>query len=132
IVLMGVIKRFATGETIIREGESGNEMYVIIQGAADVYAGQGLGRRRVAQHRRGDVFGEMGLVRHHERSADVVAAADIEVLAIDESFLRRVQRRYPRIGSRVFLNLTRILCDRLEMLTQQFIASPAVRSSEAL
>ena len=46
----------------------------------------------------------MGLVRRNERSADVVASEPVEVLAVNESFLGRIQLRYPRIASKVFLN----------------------------
>jgi hypothetical protein len=126
VVLMGEIKRFSAGEIIVRRGERGDEMYVIIDGATEVLLGDGGGRRPVARHRRGDVFGEMGLVRHDERSADVVAVGDVEVLAVNDRFLRRIQNRYPRIASRVFLNLTRILSDRLQRMNEQFIARAAI------
>jgi hypothetical protein len=36
-----------------------------------------------------------------------------------------VQRRYPRIASKVFLNLTRVLSDRLERTTWQAVAATA-------
>jgi uncharacterized protein len=123
VVLMGEIKRFAPGDQIVRQGEIGDEMYVIIQGAVDVFAGSGGERRYLAQYRHGEVFGEMGLVRHHERSADVVAAEPVEVLAVNERFLERIQFRYPRIASRVFLNLTRIVSDRLQRMTDQYVAA---------
>ena len=124
VVLMGEMRRFSPGDTIIRRGERGDEMYVIIRGATEVWAGD-RERQRVRDLKRGDVFGEMGLVRQSERSADVVAASHVEVLAVDERFLRRIQRRYPRIASKVFLNLTRILSDRLERTTEQFVAAAA-------
>jgi uncharacterized protein len=63
----------------------------------------------------------MALVRHNERSADVIATDEVEVLAVNERFLDRIQRRYPRIASKVFLNLTRILSDRLERMTDQLV-----------
>ena len=122
VVLMGEVKRFDPGETIIRRGEVGDEMYVIIQGTAQVFAGVGGERRLIAQHKRGDVFGEMGLVRRHERSADVVALDPVEALSVDERFLERIQFRYPRIASKVFLNLTRIVSDRLQRMTDQYVA----------
>jgi CRP-like cAMP-binding protein len=100
-------------------------MFVIIRGVTEVWAGADSERRRVAQHQRGDVFGEMALVRHNERSADVVAASDVELLAVDERFLERIQRRYPRIASKVFLNLTRILSDRLQSMTDAYVAARA-------
>lgn len=122
VVLMGELQKFAPGDFIVRRGELGESMYVVIQGVVDVLAGSGSERKRVAQLGRGDVFGEMALVRHNERSADVVATGAVEVLAVDERFLDRIHRRYPRIASRVFLNLTRILSDRLQRMTDQFIA----------
>jgi len=75
--------------------------------------------------KRGAVFGEMGFVRRSERTADVVATSDVEVLAVDQRFLERVQRRYPRIASKVFLNLTRLLSNSLERTTQQVVAARA-------
>ena len=120
-VLMGQIKRFAPGQYIVRQGEQGGEMYVIVQGSAEVFAGSGAQRKAIMQMRRGDVFGEMALVRHNVRSADVVAAEPVEVLAVDETFLRRLQLRYPRIAAKVFLNLTRIVSDRLQRMTEQYV-----------
>jgi hypothetical protein len=122
VVLMGELKRFAPGEAIVRRGEQGDEMFVVIQGTAEVWAGSGAERRKLAVNRRGDVFGEMGLVRQNERSADVVATSPVEVLAVDARFLERIQRRYPRIASRVFLNLTRILSDRLERANERLVS----------
>jgi len=122
VVLMGEMRRFGRGDTIVRRGDQGREMFVIIRGVTEVWAGSDHDRKRVAQHERGDVFGEMALVRHNERSADVVAASDVELLAVDERFLERIQRRYPRIASKVFLNLTRILSDRLQSMTDAYVA----------
>jgi ATP-dependent DNA helicase RecG len=104
---------------------SAEEMYVILDGTAEVWAGEGRGRRFLTEFRRGDVFGEMGFVRRSERTADVVATSDVEVLAVDKRFLERVQRRYPRIASKVFLNLTRILSNSLERTTRQVVAAAA-------
>ncbi len=122
VVLMGQLKRFAAGDQIVRQGEQGDEMYVILQGSTQVFAGGGEQRKALMLMRRGDVFGEMALVWRDVRSADVVAAEPVEVLAVDEHFLRRLQRRYPRIASKVFLNLTRILSDRLQRMTEQYVA----------
>ncbi len=123
VILMGELRRFSSRETIVRRGEQGDEMYVIIQGKTEVWAGLGDQRQKVAELRRGDVFGEMGLVRHDERTADVIAANDVEVLALDRRFLERIQLRYPRIASKVFLNLTRILSDSVQRVTEQLVAA---------
>lgn len=66
---------------------------------------------------RGDVFGEMGLIRSYERTADVVAESPLEVMTVDQRALHRVQRRSPRTAAQIFLNLAKILSDRLQRET---------------
>jgi predicted RND superfamily exporter protein len=129
VVLMGEAKRFRAGEFVVQTGEPGEEMYVILEGKVEVWAGHGASRRKLTELKRGDVFGEMGFVRRSERTADVVSATDVELLAVDQRFLERVQRRYPRIASKVFLNLTRLLSNSLERTTQQVVA--AARAQQA-
>ncbi|MEA2624327.1 MAG: uncharacterized protein QOD06_372, partial [Candidatus Binatota bacterium] len=117
VALMGRLQRFADGEPIVRQGDVGHEMFVLLSGAAEVRVSTNGRTHRVRELRRGDVFGEMALIRHHTRSADVLAIDDVEVMALDERFLDRVQRRYPRIAAALFLNLSKILSDRLEQET---------------
>lgn len=122
-VLLGTLQTVPAGQAAVRQGEMGEAMYVIINGRADVIVAAPDGHRRhLRQLGRGDVFGEMGLVRRQKRTADVLAVDDLELLAVDERFLERLQRRYPRIASTIFLNLTRILSDHLERTTERFAA----------
>jgi CRP-like cAMP-binding protein len=123
-VLLGKLRTVPAGETAVRQGEIGEEMFVIIKGRADVVVRGAQGQRRVVhRYDHGDVFGEMGLVRRQERTADIVAVDDLELLAVDQRFLERLQSRYPRIAATVFLNLTRILSDKLETTTDRFAAA---------
>jgi predicted RND superfamily exporter protein len=114
VTLMGELKAFPNGQAIVRQGELGNEMFVIIGGKAEVRITANGQLRVVRELSRGDVFGEMGLIRHHKRTADVIATGEVEVLVVNERFLYRMQRRYPRIGAKIFLNVAKILSDRLE------------------
>ena len=112
VALMGELRTVPNGQPIVRQGEAGNEMFVLIGGRAEVRAdGQSRVLREVT---RGVLFGEMGLIRHHKRMANVIATEDVEVLVVNERFLDRMQRRYPRIGAKIFLNIAKILADRLE------------------
>ena len=114
VALMGELKTFSKAQPIVRQGEVGNEMFVLIGGKAEVRVNLNGQSRVLRQVTRGDVFGEMGLIRHHNRMADIVATEDVEVLVVNERFLGRMQRRYPRIGAKIFLNIAKILSDRLE------------------
>jgi hypothetical protein len=119
VALMGELRAFPGGRAIVREGEVGDSMYVIINGGAEVQVDSGGHRRVVRSLGRGDVFGEMGLIRQHERTADVVAVGDVEVMVMDERFLTRIERRYPRIAVKILKNVSRILSDRLQQETQR-------------
>jgi predicted RND superfamily exporter protein len=121
VTLMGRLGATPAGGLIATRGEVRPEMYVLLGGRAAVERPDGRGHLRTLS--RGDVVGEMGLVRAQARSADVVALEDTEYLVVDERFLQRLRRRYPRIAATVFLNLTRILSDRLDQTTDD-LAGP--------
>ena len=114
VTLMGELKKFAKGQHVIRTGEKGEEMYLILTGAADVIINPTTQAKRVRTLERGAVLGEMALIGDHVRTADVVATDDVEVLAVNDRFLKRMQKRYPRIGAKIFLNLAKILSTRLQ------------------
>lgn len=115
VVLMAHLEEAAPGTHITRKGELKEELYVLLSGQAETFVDRTRGSIR--DMTRGDVIGEMGLVRKMPRSADVVVSEPAEYLVLDGDFIDRIQRRYPRIASKVFLNLTKILSDRLETST---------------
>ncbi|MEW6269593.1 MAG: MMPL family transporter [Thermodesulfobacteriota bacterium] len=117
VALLAGLESHPQGQHVVRQGEIGDQMYVIIDGKAEVRVHANGHERKVRELGRGDVFGEMGLIRSHERTADVVATAPLEVMTVNESALARVQRRYPRTAAQIFRNLARILSDRLQSET---------------
>jgi CRP-like cAMP-binding protein len=70
----------------------------------------------------GDVFGEIALVNAVRRTADVVALKETRVLAMDWESLRRIRRMFPHISTKLFLNISKILGERLAARTEQWIA----------
>ncbi len=119
VALMSELKTFKSGEPIVQTGEVGDEMYVIIRGQAEVSVDVGGQRRHLRDLFRGDVFGEMGLIRRVQRTADVFAVGDVEAMAMNERTLTRLQRRYPRIAAKIFLNVAKVLSDRMAGDTQK-------------
>lgn len=128
VVLMGKLARAKPGEMLTQQGELKEELYVLLNGRVDVRRSED--QRVIRSCGRGEVIGEMGLVRHKARSADIVVAEETEYIVLDAASLDRIQRRYPRIAATVFLNLTRILSDRLENTTNQLVLA-ARSASEA-
>jgi putative ABC transport system ATP-binding protein len=94
-------RRFARGETVIREGESGEEFFLISDGEVEVIRAE----HEVAHLGPGDFFGEVALISGEPRNATVVAVneldtyvlgkADFETaLAASQSFRDQLYRVY--------------------------------------
>ena len=122
VVLMARLEQAEPGTYITRKGDLEEKLYVLLSGQAGVFVD--ATKTSIRDMGRGDVIGEMGLVRHMPRSADVGPSEPSEYLILDGDFLGRIQRRYPRITAKVFLNLTRILSDRLETSTEKKSSFP--------
>ena len=115
IVLLGRVLTRDKNELAVVQGEEGASMYLLLEGTAEVITRDKKTRRDIVLTtlNPGDVFGEIALVEPGPRSADVRSLEPIRYLEIDWNGLKRIQRIYPRIASRLFLNLSRILGGRL-------------------
>ena len=113
-VLMGVLKDVAPGERIAEQGAQSDEMYVLIRGRARIERYVDSRVTLLREMGRGDVVGEMGLIRRQPRSADVTALEECELLVVNDKFLATLKERYPRIAATVLFNLAHILSDRLD------------------
>lgn len=129
ILMAGSLKSFKDGDVICRKGESSDLMYVIVSGAMEVInpldddQTEGLSGQKVIAHLKvGDVLGEMGLFRGAPRSATVVATIPGEVLQINWKMIKRLQLLYPITANRFFANLVTMLSDKLERLSQCYLA----------
>jgi putative ABC transport system ATP-binding protein len=77
-------RRFVAGETVIREGDPGEEFFLISDGTVDV-------RREgheVASLGAGDFFGEAALISGDPRNATVVANGDLETYVLGKTEFR--------------------------------------------
>ena len=85
-------KVYRDGDIIVRQGETGDCMYVIQEGQAEVFHMEGDKEISLAVLGNEDVFGEMALFERDVRSATVKAKGDVRILTVDKkTFLRRIQ-----------------------------------------
>jgi eukaryotic-like serine/threonine-protein kinase len=76
-------RTYAAGDTVVRQGEEGDEAYVILAGACEARVGE----RVVARMEAGDTFGELSLLTGEPRAADVVATAPLQVQVVSRDTL---------------------------------------------
>ena len=101
---------FSDGETICRQGEAGEEMYIVISGEARVVLdAEGGQPRDLARRRPGEVVGEMAIITQEPRMASVLAAGQVRLLSIDRRSFEGILRERPETG----LAVIRVLSQRL-------------------
>lgn len=75
--------RYNAGEVIVREGETGDLLYVITQGVVSIIKGySGPAEEVIATRGPGDVVGEMSLLENRPRFATVVAKENVKVISV--------------------------------------------------
>lgn len=118
-----VILRCEKGDLIIRSNDIGEEMFILLSGAVEVSKTINHEKLSIAILGPGDIFGEMAFLSKSPRTADVTALIDSEVLVISHNFLIRAIETYPKIISKILLNLSLSLCQRLKLSTENWLNS---------
>jgi CRP/FNR family cyclic AMP-dependent transcriptional regulator len=76
-------KVYQDGETIVRQGDEGEYMYVILDGQVEVISEIENNEIRLAVSGEGDFFGEMAIFEREARGATVRALGQARVLTVD-------------------------------------------------
>jgi len=92
---------------LTRQGEPGDEFFIIIDGTALVTLSMQKGHRL----RPGEFFGEMSLVDGEPRSATVKAETDLRVLVISRVNFWQLLREVPELTQKMLVNLSRRIRD---------------------
>jgi predicted acylesterase/phospholipase RssA len=95
------------GETLFRQGEEGDALYVIVDGRLRVVAEDDGGERTLAELGRGECVGEAALLTGEVRSATVRAVRDSHVARFDAGLFDRVVERHPRAMLQVARTIAR-------------------------
>lgn len=107
---------FRQHETILRQGDRGEMLYLIQSGRVRIYAlgeeGQEISLRLMGP---GEVFGELALIDELPRSASAVAMEDTVVLTLPRDAYLNHLKRCPQLA----LNVMRTLSTRLRSTTDQ-------------
>lgn len=94
----GVERLFGVGEPIVRQGASGESLFVLLQGHVEVTARNGESPpTRLATLNPGDYFGEMSLLTGAPRSATVTALEETRVLEISKDSFGRIMALRPEL-----------------------------------
>jgi CRP/FNR family cyclic AMP-dependent transcriptional regulator len=132
--LLGIArsKTFPAGEVIMREGEVGDTMCILLEGTVEVVKSLVLGEKEEETDEKTKVFtrldasvhavfGEMSLLEAMKRTATIKAVTHCRVHEIQrDDFLRLGEADY-ELGYRILLNLSRIVSARLRKADEDTI-----------
>ena len=93
---------YAPGESIVRKGQEGNSMFVMISGGVKVQIPEGGYQKTVNHLGPSDYFGEMSLLTGEPRSANVIAEVETEVLRIRKEALQPIFENNPDLVQSIY------------------------------
>lgn len=109
-------KVYADGECVVREGDEGSTMFVVLSGRLQVLGNRDGSEVPLAVLESGDIFGEMALFEKARRSSTVRAQGEARVMTLDKRTLLRRIKEDPLVA----LNLVEMLCHRIRHLNGEY------------
>lgn len=120
-------QRFGANATIVKEGEEGSQIYLVLSGRVRVLGDVSLGddkriRPGFFDLDAGEVFGELALFDREPRSASVVAVSECELAVMDGDRLLAFLDAHPEVGYGVLKDLVTALVARLRKTNRKLFS----------
>ena len=96
------------GETLFKEGQPGDFMYVLLEGQIDVLVHE----QRVGTFEAVEIFGEMALIDAQPRSATVVTKTDCKLARMDQNRFKYLIQQKPEFA----IDVMRMLVERIRWM----------------
>lgn len=117
------IQNIEAGHTIFREGDSGSQMFLIVEGEVEIRKKTTeKSTTTLATLKVGDFFGEMAMVERKPRSASAIALSTCRLLALDQNaFMTLIEQ-----NSEFAVRMIKVLATRLRrtnLLVEQVMGS---------
>ncbi|HDR06401.1 MAG TPA: cyclic nucleotide-binding domain-containing protein [Candidatus Coatesbacteria bacterium] len=116
--ILGLLHRLEVQpeQEIVVEGETGQRLYIIVEGTAQVRQVLDTDRSKVlATLGKGNFFGELALLDSGPRSASVVSVSPCELYYLDRDEFMELLRQHPEMA----LKLAQTLAGRLRRANRQ-------------
>jgi len=109
------VRAFADGATVIREGDKGDELFIVLEGKVRVSRGE----QTLTHLGPGEHVGEMALIRSVPRSATVTAVGNAELIAIRRADFFEILRKEHEVAVKMLWQFLGVLADRLDQTNSQ-------------
>jgi CRP-like cAMP-binding protein len=114
------VRELATGDMLVREGETDDHLYVVTGGALGIVKAAGTPNELTLNVMRpGDVVGELSFLDGATRFASLVALSETRVLSLSRGDLESMLERDPHLVYRIMRAIVRIVHDIQRRLSMQ-------------
>jgi len=95
---MATCSSFAPGESVVRQGDEGESVFIVVSGRLEVLRGKGHEMlSHIAYLGASDIFGEMALCTGEARTATVITTEECVLLEIRRQHLTPLMEKNPHI-----------------------------------
>ncbi len=131
VLRMAAVKQFGEDKVIFKEGDIGDELYLIVSGKVRITRQYPLGGdETLAELEEGQAFGEMAVIGDDVvRSATAKAAPKCEVLILKRELFRQLIHNDRDLAYTVLWNVLKQLSERLRATNDKvmmFLAAPGL------
>ncbi len=106
----GVCEQYNVGESIVKTGDPGDFLFVVIEGEVAIVVGEGDDGFELARLGAGQLVGEMAVLLDEKRTASVVPRVDTTIMKISRDIFKKILTAIPDAG----LAMMRLLAERLK------------------
>jgi hypothetical protein len=114
------LQHFKQFSTVVRKGEHGDAMYLILEGELRAFTMIDDKETILSTMGPGEFFGEISLLDQGPRSATVVVNKDSILLRVPESSFERLVREAPALATPFIYAVSRSIVGRMRVLTRKY------------
>ena len=114
IMQVAEVRAYAPAEVIVREGDRGDELFIVLTGLVQVTRGDTV----LLEVGTGEHFGEMALIRAMPRSATVTAVESSELITLHRGDFFEILRKEHELAVKLLWQFLGVLADRLDQTSR--------------
>ena len=114
------VQQFKMFEQVVRIGDHGDSIYFILSGELRARTIMDGKETILATLGVGDYFGEISLLDHGPRSADVLANSDSVLLKLSYVAFQKLSRKAPQLALHFMCGLSRATAGKIRLLTKRY------------
>ncbi|HEY2092285.1 MAG TPA: DUF1003 domain-containing protein [Thermoanaerobaculia bacterium] len=123
---------YEEGDDVFRQGDEGSSLFIVEEGAVEIWYGEGTGRVVLTTLFNGQYFGELSLFDGSPRSATATALKHSELIRLDRDDLVDFVNKNPAAALRIIAEMGERLRQTNELMSRRVSRDVVSEAEEAL